>query len=131
MYNTFNTPFNLSFHKHLFLSFTLCLSLIYFCVSSTPAMTSLSTPPHLYLSLLLFLSYPSTLLSCQIGDFSQCESSEFVPGYNLAGEGIDVLTMQRKGAYMIDRKTYLTEDSTCTLCSNPLQGNRLQKVIHK
>ncbi|KAG7222603.1 hypothetical protein INR49_008305, partial [Caranx melampygus] len=89
-------------------------------------MFSFSTPFPLYLSLLLFLSLPSLALSCEIK--KECQSTPFVPGYNLVGEGFDVVTLKRKGAYTIDVQTCINSKGSCILRRNPLQGNNLQKV---
>ncbi|XP_071360691.1 perforin-1-like [Trachinotus anak] len=91
-------------------------------------MLSLSTPPPLYLSLLLLLSSHSLVLSCNTTVLKQCESAPFVPGYNLVGEGFDVVTLRRKGAFTVDVNTFLTPNGTCILRRNPLQGNVLQKL---
>ncbi|XP_061117000.1 perforin 1.5 [Conger conger] len=77
---------------------------------------------------LLILADVNGCAGCRTGLLSECEEAPFVPGYNLAGEGFDVVTMQRKGAYVIDVKSYLTHSNTCTLCQNPFQGGQAQKI---
>ncbi|XP_005294227.4 perforin-1-like [Chrysemys picta bellii] len=56
------------------------------------------------------------------------EHTAFVPGHSLAGEGIDVTTMGRKGAYLVDSSLWQHEDGTCTLCQNRLQGGQWQRL---
>uniref|UniRef100_A0A8C6WNB3 MACPF domain-containing protein n=1 Tax=Neogobius melanostomus TaxID=47308 RepID=A0A8C6WNB3_9GOBI len=83
---------------------------------------------HPPLALLVLLSLLS-LGRCYItGTGAVCKLTPFFPGHNLAGEGYDIVTLKRKGAYLIDMKTFMTPNGTCHLITNPLQGNQLQKL---
>lgn len=75
------------------------------------------------------LSLPQrTYQSCIEGKPRQCLDAEFAPGTNLAGEGFDITTMERKGAFVIDMNQWKRKDKTCTLCSNPYLENKKQKL---
>lgn len=66
--------------------------------------------------------------SCQIGSGPECEKASFVPGYNLAGEGFDVVRMRRTGAYVINVKGHLADNHTCTLCANPFHMGQVNTI---
>ncbi|XP_010779754.1 perforin-1-like [Notothenia coriiceps] len=63
-----------------------------------------------------------------IGTPQECAKAEFVPGYNLGGEGFDIVTMERKGAYVIDMQTWNLGNGTCRLYSNSIANREKQKV---
>uniref|UniRef100_A0A671P1G1 C2 domain-containing protein n=1 Tax=Sinocyclocheilus anshuiensis TaxID=1608454 RepID=A0A671P1G1_9TELE len=50
-----------------------------------------------------------------IGSLKECENVPFVPGHNLAGEGFDVVTMERRGSYVINTETWDLGNGTCKL----------------
>lgn len=52
------------------------------------------------------------------GSPQECEKAHFVPGYNLGGEGFDIVTMERKGAYVIDTETWNLGNGTCRMYKN-------------
>lgn len=65
---------------------------------------------------------------CRTGSGSECEKAPFVPGYNLAGEGFDVVRMRRTGAYVINVKAHLADNHTCTLCPNRFQDGQVKTI---
>ncbi|XP_041094637.1 perforin-1-like isoform X2 [Polyodon spathula] len=75
-----------------------------------------------------FLFRPALPEACTTGTAAECREADFVPGYNLAGEGFDIVKMERKGAYVIDVNSWKRKDRTCTLCKNPFLENVAQKL---
>ncbi|TRY86511.1 hypothetical protein DNTS_010134 [Danionella cerebrum] len=65
--------------------------------------------------------------ACHTSSQLECEKAPFVPGYNLAGEGFDVVRMRRKGAFLINVKSHM-DNGTCTVCKNRFQEGQLQKL---
>ncbi|XP_037329171.2 perforin-1-like [Pungitius pungitius] len=63
-----------------------------------------------------------------IGSPQQCQNAHFVPGYNLGGEGFDIVKMQRKGAYVIDTETWNLGNGTCRMFNNNFMNRVSQKV---
>uniref|UniRef100_A0A8C6Y8X7 Perforin 1 n=1 Tax=Naja naja TaxID=35670 RepID=A0A8C6Y8X7_NAJNA len=83
--------------------------------------------PLLLLFLLLFLTGASAY--CHVRTADECnEERDFVPSYILAGEGIDITTLEKK-ATVLDLSQWQKADGTCTLCRNPfLQDKPLQRL---
>ncbi|XP_070586113.1 perforin-1-like [Erythrolamprus reginae] len=52
----------------------------------------------------------------------------FVPGYNFIGEGVDITTLEKKGAYVVDISKWQGPNGTCTLCRNHKMGGQLQRL---
>ncbi|XP_034146399.1 perforin-1-like isoform X2 [Esox lucius] len=72
---------------------------------------------------------PPVLPSCTTGQPVECSAAQSAPGTNLAGEGFDVVTMERKQAYVVDvDKWRKTQNGTCTLCVNPFMEGQTQRL---
>ncbi|KAF5894977.1 perforin-1-like, partial [Clarias magur] len=84
--------------------------------------------PTLLILVVSAMFLPPTSQQCTKANESQCASVDFTPGSDLAGEGFDITTMQRKGAFVIDMSVWLQKDKTCTLCKNPYMGGQKQKL---
>ncbi|XP_067882803.1 perforin-1-like [Heterodontus francisci] len=84
--------------------------------------------PRLARLLFLFLSVAGARSACNTGSAKECEAASFVPGASVAGAGYDLVTLQPKGAFVIDVNTWRTPDGTCTLCSNRLLSNVRQRL---
>ncbi|CAN9510795.1 unnamed protein product [Ophioblennius macclurei] len=85
----------------------------------------------LWYLLLMCWAWPSqcwTTKGSSMGTPQQCINTPFVPGYNLGGEGFDIVTMERKGAYVIDTETWKLENGGCRMYSNRYMNNEKQKI---
>ncbi|XP_043073298.1 perforin-1-like [Puntigrus tetrazona] len=80
--------------------------------------------------LLVFWAMPVLTIAEKddIGSLKECEDAPFIPGHNLAGEGFDVVTMQRKGSYVINMEKWDVGKGTCKLQSNKYMGGIKQKL---
>ncbi|KAM9769416.1 perforin-1-like [Menidia menidia] len=86
---------------------------------------------RIWLLLLLCCAWSPLSLSSTvsfIGMKQQCEKAQFVPGYNLGGEGFDIVTMRGKGAYIIDTESWKLQNDTCRLFRNDYLNREIQKV---
>ncbi len=63
-----------------------------------------------------------------IGSIKECEDAPFVPGHNLAGEGFDIVTLERKGSYVINTETWDLGNGTCKLRKNKYMSGIKQKL---
>lgn len=83
---------------------------------------------NVVLFIVTFLVSPvvHVVLGCRLGTGSECEKASFVPGHNLAGEGFDVVRLRRTGAYVINVKSHLGDNHTCTLCPNRFQNGQVK-----
>ncbi|KTF71570.1 hypothetical protein cypCar_00047481 [Cyprinus carpio] len=82
---------------------------------------------HMFFCISLILTHWHKGSACHTGSQAECEKAPFVPGYNLVGEGFDVVTMRRKGAFLINVKSHM-DNGTCTVCKNRFQGGQMQKL---
>ncbi|XP_030645188.1 perforin-1-like [Chanos chanos] len=64
----------------------------------------------------------------ELGTPQKCKEADFVPGYNFGGEGFDIVTMERKGSYVIDMEKWDKGNGTCILKNNQFMNKAKQKL---
>uniref|UniRef100_A0A5F8GB60 Perforin 1 n=1 Tax=Monodelphis domestica TaxID=13616 RepID=A0A5F8GB60_MONDO len=88
-----------------------------------------SSSSLLFLLLILLQLLQPTPAPCHTATRAECHRQEiFVPGWGLAGEGIDITTLHRTGYFPVDTHRFKRPDGTCTLCRNDLQEGQLQRL---
>ncbi|XP_076850104.1 perforin-1-like isoform X1 [Brachyhypopomus gauderio] len=63
-----------------------------------------------------------------LGSPEDCKNADFVPGYNLGGEGFDIVKMEQKGSYVIDMEKWDTGNGSCMLCTNRYLNQQKEKL---
>lgn len=71
---------------------------------------------------------PPLTYACRSAVIEECNKVHFVPGHTLLGEGLDIVTMKKKGAYVFNLQKVITPEDTCTVCNNPYMKKTWQKV---
>ncbi|XP_075687067.1 perforin-1-like [Rhinoderma darwinii] len=73
-------------------------------------------------------SPPPLTYACRSAELDECNKVHFVPGHTLLGEGLDIVTMKKKGSYLLNLQKFVTSEETCTVCSNPYMKKVWQKL---
>ncbi|XP_069838374.1 perforin-1-like isoform X2 [Dendropsophus ebraccatus] len=86
---------------------------------------------HLMFWLLLLLHHRPSMSShptnsgCRPGTKKECKEAKFVPGHTLLGEGINIVTMEATGSFLLDLQEV---GKKCVICDNPHNMNMPQKL---
>uniref|UniRef100_A0A8B9K5M3 Perforin-1-like n=1 Tax=Astyanax mexicanus TaxID=7994 RepID=A0A8B9K5M3_ASTMX len=64
----------------------------------------------------------------ELGGPDECNNAHFVPGYNLGGEGFDVVKMERKGSFVINMEKWDIGNGSCQMYQNAYLQNVKQKI---
>ncbi|XP_025028876.1 perforin-1-like isoform X2 [Python bivittatus] len=102
------------------------------CLGIRNSIQAIMSQLRLFLVVLLpFLSLlPLTATShCEPHASADCKKhASFVPGHNFIGEGVDITSLERKGAFVVDISKWQGPNGTCTLCRNRLMRGQWQKL---
>ncbi|KAI4899356.1 hypothetical protein NFI96_030478 [Prochilodus magdalenae] len=74
------------------------------------------------------LSLVNTEQQLELSSTDDCKNAHFIPGYNLGGEGFDVVKMERKGSYVIDMENWDIGNGSCKMYANSYLNKAKQKI---